>query len=376
VKNTDRSQSSRLGSPGFSVLELVVAMFILSLVLIAMLGLFDATNRVARAQTNIADTQQAVRIAHDEMVRMTRMAGRGWMYSRAPGAAWDPAGKVAVTNNVTSGTTVDGSGDADLAVVPGTDILRLFGVINGSLFEVTRPGGVFLSPALEIDAKSPSGIVQPIEQLGLAQDDVGAGGSFNVLTVDRLGGVAIVQASVSDLDDEGGTLTLAGVSVLIPIVLVGVLEEYAFYIRDNGGEPRLSMARFVPGSNLAYGGVAANLRQDVAHDIIDLQVALGIDRYLAGERIGDKAMAADEWYYDATADPGPVPVIGTEGDLFFVRINVLGRTAGRDFQHVAAPIARIEDHDYSEPDVPTGADAVERNHRRRLLTTTVDARNL
>jgi hypothetical protein len=375
------NHTPRSSAAGFSVLELIVSMFVLAIVLVAMLGLFDATNRVARAQANVSDTQQAVRIGHDEMVRMTRMAGRGWMYWRLAGAPWAPNGKVRVVNNVSGSTFVDSSTTPALQVRPGTDVLRLAGVMNGSLFEVTRPSGVFLSPALTVREVSPTGIEQDIDQLRQTSDDSGSD-PFQVVAINQLGAIDVYDAlltgdaATAPGESPGVVITLQGVTVATPIVVLGVLEEYAFYVRENDGEPRLSMARFVPGTNDPYGGIAANLQQDLADDIVDLQVALAVDRYVGTTLAGDKTIAADEWYYDSAADPGPLPDFGVAGDLHYVRISTLGRTAGQDYQYVAPPISRIEDHVYSEAASPTGAQAIERQHRRRLLNTLVDTRNM
>jgi type II secretory pathway pseudopilin PulG len=372
----------RPSAAGFSVLELIVSLFVLAIVLVAMLGLFDATNRVARAQANVSDTQQAVRIGHDEMVRMTRMAGRGWMYWRLAGAPWAPNGKLNVVNNAGTSTFVNGSTTPALQVRPGTDVLRLSGVMNGSLFEITRPNGVFLTAALTIHETSPTGIEQDLDQLRQVAEDNG-NTPFSVVAINQLGAINVYDALVTGEIPEaaplpaGLTLTLQGVTVTSPIVVVGVLEEFAFYVRENGGEPRLSMARFMPGTNNPYGGVAANLQQDLADDIIDLQVALAIDTYVGTTLAGDKTIAPGEWYYDSAADPGPPPAFGVGGDLHYVRINTLGRTAGQDYQYISPPIARIEDHVFGESATPaTPPERLERQHRRRLLTTLIDTRNM
>ena len=48
-----------------------------------------------------------------------------------------------------------------------------------------------------------------------------------------------------------------------------------------------------------------------------------------------------------------------------------------DLDFVSEPLDSIEDRDWSEPDVP-GSDQArrERMHRRRLMQTTIDLRNL
>ncbi|HXT50261.1 MAG TPA: prepilin-type N-terminal cleavage/methylation domain-containing protein, partial [Thermoanaerobaculia bacterium] len=296
---------NRRSAAGFTVIEVVVALFVLSIVLIGMLALFDASNKIARTQVNIADMQQSLRIGHDEMVRMARIAARGWVINST---SWKPEDqiKLAVDNAgpaVYIGTTTD----PEFKVLPGTDVLRIRGVIVGSLFEneigqeascsqsanpdPLKKGGCSIEPTdLKINEISRSGLKQDLDQLQRAQD---AGNDFTVLLVSKQGEVAHASAKVSDLEKTGNTIntgfiradsstsTESWVATLEehPVALTGIIEEYAFYIRENDGQPRLAMARFKPGTNQPYGGVAENLRQDIADDIIDLQVALGIDTY-------------------------------------------------------------------------------------------------
>jgi Tfp pilus assembly protein PilV len=414
----------RRGEAGFTVIEVVIALFVLAVVLVAMLALFDATNKIARAQIHIADMQQSLRIGHDTLVRMTRMAARGWVLNNPN---WKPEDMVQVVDNAGAAVYVDGSTTAELKVLPGTDVLRIRGVIEGSMFETvssgvmpgcgeqagggfsTSPGGgggggpyvvntgcQLPSGDLAFAPYGPSGVQQDLEQLERARD---AGNDFRLLVVTNEGEVGTVDGTVADIDKTGSTINSVGMDFdpatstapwitdleHHPVAMVGIVEEYALYIRENNGQPRLSMARFKPGTNLPYGGLAVNLRQDIADDVLDLQVALGIDSYtdtngdtfITEADKGDGLVAADEWYYAGVAGVGAPPVFGVGGDLQLVRISTLARTQGRDFQYVAPPIVRIENHTYAEPATPLAAiDIVARSHHRRVLQTTINVRNM
>ena len=376
-------------SAGFTVIEVVVALFVLVIVLVTMLALFDASNKMARAQIHVADLQQSLRIGHNQIVRMTRMAARGWVINRT---GWPVTNQVTITNNVGTSAFVDGSSTPDLKILPGTDVLRLRGVIAGSVFEPTNPAGVFLEPRLRLETTSPSGVKQDLEEIRRARDE---GNVFRLLLVSRQGEVGSADAVVQNLNTSGGTVRDAtldyqpatAVETWVnsghPIAITGIIEEYAFYIRENNGQPRLSMARFKPGTNLPYGGTASNLRQDIADDFLDLQVAMAIDKYtdtnldlvIDQKDHGDKNIAADEWFY--TLGSAAPPPLGTQGDLAFVRISTLARTQGRDFQYVSPPLTNIEDHSYGEPASPAApAEVAARSHRRRFLQTVVDLRNM
>jgi len=159
---------------------------------------------------------------------------------------------------------------------------------------------------------------------------------------------------------------------------VGILEEYRYYVRDVGGTPRLSRARLYPGTEAAYAGDAGNLQVDLADNILDLQAAVGIDR--DGDRlISDTEDDADDWMYNAEADSPADPLLwnGPNRPLYYLRLSTLARTDRADPKYVSPAIAAIEDHVYAEPEEPADGDRrLERSHRRRLLRTVVDLRNL
>ena len=410
MRDRRRSRDHRRSEAGFTVMEVVVALFVLAIVLVGMLAIFDASNRVARTQVNIADMQQSLRIGHDEMIRMARVAARGWVINNT---SWKPEDqiKLAVDNAgpaVYIGTTTD----PDFKVEPGTDVLRIRGVIVGSLFEIDilqegscaqsvnpnplEKGGCSIGPTdLKVKDISRSGLKQDLDQLERVRDDSN-NEPFQVLLVSKQGEVAVADAEVSNLDKTGNTINEATIEIdrdtasaawvatleNHPINLIGIVEEYAFYIRENDGKPRLSMARFKPGTDVPYGGAAKqeNWQQDIADDIIDLQVALGIDKYtdVNGDGIidaldkGDGIIADDEWFHAGVLGVGAPPALGVEGDLQLVRINTLARTQGRDLQYVSRRIERIENHIYDEATV----DDVKRSHRRRLMQTVLNLRNM
>src|SRR5206468_1334934 len=104
-------------------------------------------------------------------------------------------------DNVGSSFFINGSGaDATLKVLPGTDVLRLRGVIRNSIFVVSNPENVELNEALTVSKAPPwsayhlsgLGFTQDVAQWQKAKDD---GNSFSLILVSRLGGIAIAPAS-------------------------------------------------------------------------------------------------------------------------------------------------------------------------------------
>jgi hypothetical protein len=182
------------------------------------------------------------------------------------------------------------------------------------------------------------------------------------------------------------------------VAFAGVLEEYRFYVRASPGADgqfasRLSRARMFPNTSTPYQGDATNWAVDIVDDVIDLQVALGIDvaavdaaGLLRRDNIIREAAPnapsneynADEWLFNHWADNNEDVRWNAAGSLLSaVRITMVARTAGRDTNYVSPRIPRVEDSEYAEQNVPASeAERIERMARRRVLTTLIDLRNL
>ena len=135
--------SRLLGPPrgsrgGFTLVEMLVAVFLLSLVVLGALSVFDASARINKSEQDVADAQAAVRYGISWMTRAIRMAGSGGLFVTQavlnaadrdlagvspPGVSYD---------NVAQGTKVT-SLNGDLPVRPGTDMIEVRGVINSPL---------------------------------------------------------------------------------------------------------------------------------------------------------------------------------------------------------------------------------------------------
>jgi hypothetical protein len=175
-------------------------------------------------------------------------------------------------------------------------------------------------------------------------------------------------------------------SGLTKVGWVGVLEEYRFYIREewmaaeNTSQlaPVLTRARFFPGTDDPYSGNTAELQVDLADNIIDFQVAMGIDADADGSVVENVADAAnDEWMGNDPADAALV------GRLAYLRLSTLARTHRPDRTYEAPDLAFVENHVYDPNDADdriNGTNTVDgqvpRKFRRRLLQTIIDLRNL
>ena len=166
--------------------------------------------------------------------------------------------------------------------------------------------------------------------------------------------------------------------------------------------PHLSRARALPGTQVPWGpgatGDPENWAQDVADNVLDLQVALGFDSpvhvprvpAIAGEPAGLTTVAAnpdagyvsestnganDDWLFNSGAD-NPNAAQWANASLYYVRWSLLARTARRDPGYEAPKLGRMEDHTYGVADPLNVAKGPERMFRRRILQTVVNLRNL
>ncbi len=136
---------------GFSLIELLIGMLIAIEILVAALTVFDVHSRMARVQMQITDMQQSLRVAQYDMVRTTRMAGRGGLQPNFSvdnvtlTVPWLRGDAVEVRDNVATGDDQDVAiGTDEPKALAGTDILTVRGCISGLQFQMdeTNRGGL------------------------------------------------------------------------------------------------------------------------------------------------------------------------------------------------------------------------------------------
>jgi hypothetical protein len=320
-----RSQS------GFSLIELLLSLIVAVEVLIAAYMAFDVSNRAAAIQTQITDLQQSLRIVQHDMLRLTRMAGRGGLLAEPrPDHLFDASDPVPllqglaieVRNNVTDATDrhiARGDGDSPQAL-PGTDVLIVRGCFTSPLYQIaqnslvladTTGDGIPDEGTMPVpDVGEEMKIRQP---LGAFCDELRDRGSATLILGSAVGRNTWGIATVTGHDcPASGTpsnvnlqLNLATASPLNPdlntdpdaenrqfpptldAISACVLEEYRYYVLEQYEDaanpspetlrPVLARARFEPGTELPYAADVQNLALPLADGVIDLQVALGFD---------------------------------------------------------------------------------------------------
>ncbi len=299
---------------GFTLIELLVAFAVLAIFIVSILGLLDSSQRLAKTETELSDTQENVRYAAYHLLRTARMVGGTSMpFARDDsGDAWI-AGQL--QNNVSSFVNEFPPPAGALDVAPRSDVLTLRGFFEISPFFVnpTRP-----------DINWGTGRVTVHENVGADQEmNVVAGeligrgvvfmgqGQYAVSMVTgntAPTGTAGSQTFTVDFESNPGapwsTFNQGGVwaSPTFPVYRVGILDSYTYYV-----SPDFQLMRIRAGGNGP---------EPVATSIGNLQCALGIDTDDDGD--------IDRWDHDWTVaevrDPN-LPVT--------LEVTVLGRTAAR-----------------------------------------------
>jgi len=408
-------------SEGFTLLELLISMSIVIGLLMAVLTFFDYSSRLSRVQMHNADLQQSLRMAQTELVAKTRMTGRGPLpLTRFPSVLMPNGLGVGVENNVPAGTQL---ASCDCApVLEGTDVLTLRGVFSSSVYQVSPTSTDFDlslpdSGTLILRNLSPTGVPQDLQAIKRAIESTQAGNPEALLLVspvdDAIYALVEIQpaSTVSPATGtpetatlqflvQGGTHTAdylnlspggAFPAALQTVAYAGLVEEYRYYVRADRATPgdpssdlipRLSKAQFFPGTQVAYGSNTGNLRVDVADNVFDLQIALGID-VDQDEVIDEGADPSDddEWLFNHPGDDASDTslwngTIASPTRLYYVRINTLGRAARADPKFQADLLTMVEDKNYAQSPFSEFNNLVSRRFRRRAVQAVVDLRNL
>jgi hypothetical protein len=337
---------------------------------------------------------------------------------------------VAVQNNVADNTKIGGGATPD--VVPGSDVLTIRGVLSSSVYQINQ-AAPFTSPSagtptgsLHIATPAPSGVPQDLTAIidaikpkngkpprpeGLVlvarQDpsiwvvvELDPGNSDVSNPSDVKVGFKVTGGHTSDylqLSSTPGSYP----TNLTSAVSVGIVEEYRFYARreyavagDTTSDliPKLSRARVYPNTQTPWDGDGANWHVDIADNVFDFQLALGLDTAAkdpAAGSCGAGTIASDDincgiyesadgenddWMYNGEKNTNAA--LFANSDLYYIRITTLARTDRRDKDYQAPVLERVEDNRYDTADTSAVNSTNERMYRRRLLRTVIDMRNL
>jgi len=301
---------------GFTLIELLVAVALLAIFIVGILSLFDTSQRVAKTETALADTQENVRYAAYHLLRTARMVGGTAMpFAHDEGGAdvW-VAGRL--QNNVSSFTN-----EFDSTTVPttaGSDVVTLRGFFERSPYFV-NPNR---SPSPDIDwSGSPPTVT--------VHQNVGAVNDLSVVANELAGrgivfmgqsqyAVSVVTGNSAPFDSGGEQVvtvefasnpgapwstfnpTGAWVAPAFPVYRVGILDSYTYYVSRD-----FRLMRIRAGSAGA---------EPVAINIGNLQCSLAVDGV-------DPDLAIDAWH-----DAPTVANVSGDNTPVALELTVFGRT--------------------------------------------------
>jgi len=332
-------KTRRGSTSGFSLVEMLVAIAVFTIMMIGILNLLDNSSRVSKIEGALADTQENVRYATYHLMRTARMMGGSILpFARGGGGgnAW-AAGEV--RNNVGASQNIFGSTVATLA---GSDVLILRGFFDVAPFFIARTDVAVGAPGTVTirEHTGPTGaerVINDLSQYASLGVDVFADRGLIIATgegwtqvtgTSRVGGQYLAAQITADtgvtgtspnrtialtynahadwdvLNTNGAAMTSADPSFRAS--RVGVLEAFAYYV-----DPQLILRR-ISAQNAATNAIG----EPVAVNIGGLQIELGVD--INGD---DFLNPATEW----VTSPTLVGALQGNGALA-MRMTVLGRT--------------------------------------------------
>ncbi|MEP6992877.1 MAG: PilW family protein [Acidobacteriota bacterium] len=142
------ARARRHPAAGFTLIEMIVVTLLLMIAMLGLLAVFDASSRINKSETDVADAQGNVRYGVYQMTKVIRMAGAGGLFitqaviNANANPAWPGINVSGFYNNITSGTidTADGGGST-VTIRPGTDMIEIRGVILSPLIGFDQSSG-------------------------------------------------------------------------------------------------------------------------------------------------------------------------------------------------------------------------------------------
>jgi len=135
----------RSSESGFTLVEMIVVTLLLMIAMVGLLAVFDASARINKNETDVADAQGSVRYGIYQMTRAIRMAGVGGLYVTE--AVLNHA-DIALPGILPNGASYDNVAGMTVTDVHGTN----WAVRNGT--DMIEVRGVLFSPLLAFDEQS------------------------------------------------------------------------------------------------------------------------------------------------------------------------------------------------------------------------------
>jgi prepilin-type N-terminal cleavage/methylation domain-containing protein len=155
----------RAAERGFTLVEMIVVVFLLAIAMLGLLAVFDASARINKNEQQVADAQGYVRYGIYKMTSAIRDAGTGGLYVTQAVLNHNDPNMPGITvvnavansyDNVQAGTTVLDNEAAPRAVPvrPGTDMIEIRGVINTPLLSFDGNGDGIIAGAVKVKVET------------------------------------------------------------------------------------------------------------------------------------------------------------------------------------------------------------------------------
>ncbi len=294
---------------GFTLIEATVALFVGTIALLGLYGLVDASNKLTKEQSEVADVQQSARNGLAELSRIVRQARVGGLYF---GNAVLPIANNGVLLTNADVVSYSGLPMRDLtgiahSIRQGTDVIEVRGVISGDKY-ILDNGDVTCTPSCDDPGAQITVTIPATASLGYVNFPVNGSPSLASRTKPFYFCV---------LDGENQQVTVNGLTYLVPIYLAGLVDTtgswytqtpntFTFTMAQNDGARKLNATTTLPPSlaRSVSGGAVDVVRffvddagdthpslaeavwdpqsgrwdiQTLIEDVEDFQIAYGVD---------------------------------------------------------------------------------------------------
>jgi prepilin-type N-terminal cleavage/methylation domain-containing protein len=364
------------GERGFTLIELLIALFISVIIGVATIGFMMYSQKSHAVQEQVADTQQNVRIAADQMVRDIRMAGHpAGQLKRVGFRPFETTQTVSFVATVGATTTtytvrLNNATSGEAQQLEGTDAVVLWRGDSGGLPIMCYPSGAGGAAAATIQIQNNNCPSSTLREGDILLVMTPTNSAFTTIQITNLntckpcsgaaaqgcitGGMcdlAVINAGLSAINSPGGLGEdyTGGSSVKFKRLIYFVDPQRNLRVCDNCPAP-------AAGGGGGGGGVGGNLAT-LATNVEDLQVAYRLND---GDIIGDAG--------------GEEPAnIANVWNIRNVRLSLLTRTTFQD-PLFGGQRQALENRGAGtvENPAPTGGGA----YRRRLIQEEIRVRNL
>lgn len=372
---------------GFSLIEALLALTILSLVVVSFLGFLTDINVIVKVQGDLTEASEDLRYSVSSIVKQIRMAGAGGLPLVSPRA---DGGFLPLAIDVVDGATqgeelVSSAGggvwlfESSRPPKNGTDVLRIRGVMTSPTFGIaatdferegrcavssvspwtghgqalTFPGQSLGRPfifALQAPLTIPSenGLHRDVAQWRVVE-------ICDEAAVENAGGSARLHLKFDDSASNAYVgLNAARAFEVKPkeVFSGGFLDDFVFLVSNNGfGSDSLYRLR------VTRGGGARIRAEEMVPNVVDFQVALGCDLDANGR------VAGEEWFLSRDRNSGPT---GRQmAQLNQIRLSIVTRTQQPDQRW-----SKLPDRQENGPQL-TGGD---QGYRYRSMTVRITPR--